>query len=142
LPAPAEPADGEPRYDVDKLPEDLRELLDMTLRQIVELHGTEPRVKDLLDIRKKIEDIRSKELDNDETEGELISRELVRTHVLGAFDAAFRRLLENAAKTCARELYSAAKNDTAIELAETKVRAILSRELQVAQIAAAKALRK
>jgi hypothetical protein len=146
-PAPAQPArtDVAPPdsllFDVGKLPENLHELLDLSLREIVERHGTETRIIQLLDIRKKIEDIRSKELDNDETEGKLVSRELVQTHVLGAFDAAFRRMLENASKTCAREIYSACKNDMPPESAEATVRGILSRELQVAKTAASKALR-
>lgn len=121
--------------------EDPEPFLDLTLAQIVERFGTKTGFKDWLNARKTIADIREKELKSDETEGRLIERELVKTHVFGAIDAGNRRLLGDSPKTIARRLYALAKSGAPLEEAETVVREIISKQLQPVKTTAARVLR-
>src|SRR5690606_18179179 len=59
------------------------ELADWTLAEIVEQFGTIRSFKDILEAHEKRERARKNRLDNEQTEGNLIERERVRTHVLG-----------------------------------------------------------
>src|SRR5689334_9022296 len=76
------------------------------LRPIVQRHGTRRGFDDWLDRVKTLEDIRKRRLDNDETEGRLISDEIVKTHIIGAMEGSHRRLLGDTPKTIARLLYA------------------------------------
>lgn len=76
------------------------------------------------------EEIREKRLKNEETEGSVISRDFVRTHIFGLLEALSRRLLSDASRTIARRLYSAAKAGVPIEEAEQTVRSILEQNLE------------
>ena len=78
--------------------EDLAELASI-LSPLTERFGTEPAFKEWLDALKKIEEIREKRLKNEALEGELISRELVKTHVFGAIESSNRRLLSATPQT-------------------------------------------
>lgn len=100
------------------------------LRPIIRRFGTRHAMKHWLDALNKLEDIRKKRLDNEETEGRLISRELVKTHVFGAIDGAHRRLLGDFPKTITRLLYASANSKEPIEAAEEKVRAAVSTVLK------------
>lgn len=114
---------------------------EMSLRELTDRFGTITTFKDWLDARKKLVDIREKDLKNAETEGELIDRELVRSHVFGAIESVNRRLLGDAPKTIARRLYAAAKSDMNVEAAEKIVREIISSQLKPVKVQAARALR-
>lgn len=122
-------------------PDDIERYANLTLREIAETFRTERRFRDWLDALKKIEDIRKTRLDNDETEGGLISRELIKTHVFGAIDAANRRLLSDAPKTIARRVYAAAKSSASIEEAERTIREIIGSHLKPVKATAARVLR-
>lgn len=111
------------------------------LRPIIARFGTRRNFRDWLLSLKDIEVIREKTLANEETEGRLISRELVRTHVIGAIEAGNRRLLNDSPKTIARRLYAAAKSGVAVEEAEQTVREIIGSHLEPVKRAAAKQLR-
>lgn len=121
--------------------EDPEHFLDMTLRELVDRFGTKTAFRDWLVARKTIADIREKDLKNDETEGRLISRELVRTHIFGAIDAVNRRLLGDSPKTIARRLYALAKDDAPVEDAEAAVRDMISSNLKKVAADAARVLR-
>jgi hypothetical protein len=120
---------------------DIEAYADRTLRELTEMFGTETKFKDWLDARKKIADIREKDLKNAETEGHLIDRELVKTHVFGAIDAALRKLLNDSPKTIARRLYSAANSGVPLEESERMVREIIGSQLKPVKVHAARALR-
>lgn len=121
--------------------EDPEPFLDLTLAEIVERFGTKTGFKDWLVARKTIADIREKELKSDETEGRLIDRELVKTHVFGAIEAGNRRLLGDSPKTIARRLYALAKSGAPVEEAEAVVREIVSSQLKPVKTTAARVLR-
>ncbi len=97
----------------------------MTLRQIASRWGTMRAFRDHLDALKKIEDTRGKRLENDETEGQLISRELVKSHVFSAIESSNRRLLRDVPRTATRRLYANAKSRIPLEESETLVRDLI-----------------
>jgi hypothetical protein len=111
------------------------------LRPLVARFGTARSFRDYLAALKELETIREKILGNDETEGRLISRELVKTHVLGAIEAGNRRLLSDAPKTIARRVFAAAKSGGTVEDAEQLVREIVGSHLNPVKTTASRLLR-
>lgn len=120
--------------------EDLEQLSEL-IQPLLERFGTELRFKDFLTALKTIEEIRGKRLDNEETEGRLVERELVRVHVFGAIEKIHRRLLSDIPKTLARTLYAAANSGVPLEVSEKSVRDQISTQLGPMKTAAARALR-
>jgi hypothetical protein len=120
---------------------DVDAIADLTLRELVARFGTDRKFRDWLDALKKIEDIRKTRLDNEETERSLISRELVQTHVFGAIDAAFRRLLSDAPKTAARRAFALAKSGGSIEECEKVIREINSSNIKPVKASAVRVLK-
>jgi hypothetical protein len=111
------------------------------LKPLTDRFGTVRNFRDWLLALKDIEVVRQKRLSNEETEGRLISRDLVKTHVLGTFEAAFRRLLNDVPKTGARRIYSAAKAGDAVEEGERILLEVMSSHLSPLKTAAARLLR-
>jgi hypothetical protein len=120
---------------------DVSEVADMTIRQVVQKFGTVTAFKDWLAALRTIEEVREKNLRNAETDGNLISVRLVRTHVMGAIESGNRRLLSDSPKTIARMVYAAAHSQKPIEEAEKMVRDIISSQLKPMKDAAARTLR-
>ncbi len=90
----------------------------MTLREIIEKFGTDPRFVDWLKAAKEIESIHEKRLKNAATEGKLVARELVEVGVFDPLDAMFRQLLTDGAKTIAARLaamHSAGRDSKELE---------------------------
>lgn len=105
----------------------------LTLDEIGERFGG-LKAFDVWQKRAKVkEEIREKRLKNEETEGSVISRDFVRTHLFGLLEELSRRLLSDASRTIARRLYSAAQSGVSIEEAEQTVRSILEQNLQRAR---------
>lgn len=119
--------------------EELARLLRI-LRPIVHRYGTRRGFEDWLDRVKTLEDIRKRRLDNDETEGRLMSDEIVKTHIIGAMEGSHRRLLGDNPKTLVRVVYAMAHSKEPIEDAEARVRSMISTVLKTAQVAAMKAV--
>lgn len=136
---PREVDDRSIAIDVDF--EEIEAYAHLSLSELVAKFGTVTSFKDWLDARKKISDIREKDLRNDELEGRLISRELVRTHVIGAIEAGNRRLLTDSPKTIARRLYALVNSGASAEEAEKTVREIISSQLKPVAATAARVLR-
>jgi len=120
---------------------DISRYADMTLRELVDRFGSVRALKDWLEALKKIEDIREKRLNNEEVQKQLISRELVKTHVFGFLDAGNRRLLGDTPKTIARRLYALARSDQPIEEGEKLVREIIGSQLNPQKERVSKLLR-
>jgi hypothetical protein len=110
--------------------EDIEGFNDMTVRQVVDRFGTARAFRDFLDARKRIEDVRKTELDNDEAEGRLISRELVEQHVFGAIEASHMRLLQDLPKSAAIRVNSAFKAGDPVEEIERIIRELISTQLR------------
>lgn len=115
---------------------------ELTLEALVDRFGSKRRYKDWLEALKKIEDIRKTRLDNDETEGRLIDRELIKTHIFGAFEAAFRRLLTDVPKTATRLIYEKAKSGVPVEQAELLLRERIQNQLKPVKATAERVLRR
>lgn len=135
---PAEsPGDGQAATDQDDIPPaDLA-----ILRGLAERHGAKRSFRDWLDALKRREEIRRLRLDNEETEGSLIRRDLVEKHVFGAIDASNRRLLIDVPKSAARRLYAAASSGHPVEEAERILREIIGSQLKPVKTNAARVLR-
>ena len=143
---PTPPKQSDPNSGGDLIPEpdgpdDIESVKHLTLEELVHRHGTVRPFADWLAALKKIEDIREKRLSNEETEGRLIERELVKTHVFGAIDGMSKRLLTDAPKTVARKLFAAAKAGGSIEEAETSVREVVASLLRPVKATAARVLK-
>lgn len=121
--------------------EDIQEYADMSLDELTKKFGHAVVFKDWLDSRKKISDIREKDLKNAETEGRLISLALVKTHVFGAIESSNRRLLGDSPKTIARRLFAMARSGATIEDGEKVVREVISSQLKTVKTTAARVLR-
>jgi len=113
------------------VPRDPEALLGLTFKEIVDMWGGVISLSDWLDARKRTAEIRRLELQNAETDGRLIERELVRVRVFGLVDATFRRLLGHAPKTIARRVYTLAKAGAPVEEAEAFVRETISSQLRI-----------
>jgi len=85
-----------------EIPDDIREFLDMTLRDLVDKFGTDVRLLDWLKATKEIENINEKRLKNAKTQGELVSRELVKHGIISPIESAHIKLLTDGSKTIAR----------------------------------------
>lgn len=117
-------------YDDDGSSESMGLLGKLTLDEIGERFGG-LKAFDVWQKRLKTkEEIKEKRLKNEETEGSVISRDFVRTHLFGLLEELSRRLLADASRTIARRLYSAAQAGVSIEEAEATVRSILEQNLQ------------
>ncbi len=85
-----------------EFPADIQSFADMTLRELIDRFGTDARFVDWLSATQKIEAINEKRLKNAATEGELVSRELIRVGIIEPIDACHIKLLTDGAKTIAR----------------------------------------
>lgn len=99
-------------------PEDVAAFADMTLRQLIDKFGTDARFVDWLTATQKIEAINEKRLKNAQTKSNLISRDLVKSHVIDAFNSAHLRLMTDGAKSITGGVI--AKVKAGLSLAETE----------------------
>ena len=79
------------------------------------------------------EEIREKRLKNEETEGAVISRELVSFALMGALEELSRRLLVDAAGTISRRLYSMSRAGEPLEEAEKVTKDTITQNLNKAK---------
>jgi hypothetical protein len=115
--------------------------LDDALTPLIERFGTHFQFSSWLSSLKDIELIREKRLKNSETEGSVISRELVKTFVFGALEQAHKRLLGDAAKTTASKVWNSARAKGTLEEAQRIVREETSKQLKPIKATAARHLR-
>lgn len=99
-----------------EIPEDIEAFVDFSLRELIEKFGTDARFVDWLKATKEIEMINEKRLKNAQTQGTLVSRELMKVGVIEPIDAAHIKLLTDGAKTIARR--ATAMHDAGRELDE------------------------
>jgi hypothetical protein len=92
------------------------------------------------DLKKRIEEVRKLRLDNDETEGKIIHRDGVITHVMGLVDLVFNRLLGDVPRTLTSTISAAAKSGSTAEEIEKTVRGVISSVLRDLKTSAIKRL--
>lgn len=120
---------------------DIGQYMHLTLSELIERFGTERSFRDWLEALNKLESLREKRLNIEERQRTLISRELVRSHVFGAIDAGFRRLLTDTPRTIVAMIYAKAKADVPLEEAERTVREVMQKQLSPIKSTAARVLR-
>ena len=120
--------------------EDLQDL-DDALTPLIERFGTHFQFSTWLSSLKDIELIREKRLKNGETEGGLISRELVQNFVFGAIESAFKRLLGDASKSIVSKVMNCVRTGGTAEEAQRIVRDEISKQLKTVKATAARNLR-
>jgi len=89
---------------IHEVPEDIEAFADMTLRELIQRFGTDTAFVDWLKATKEIEYINEKRLKNAQTQGELVSRELVKVGIIEPIDAVHIKLLTDGAKTITRRV--------------------------------------
>jgi hypothetical protein len=117
------------------------ELAELTLAEIVLRHGTVPAYLDHLNAYSKREQALKTKLDNQRTQSELISFELVQTHLFGALESLSKRLLGDTAKTIVLRLTSHVKAGGSGEDAEKIVLDLISSQIKPVKETAARVLR-
>jgi ribosomal protein S20 len=98
----------------------------MSLRELIGRFGTDIAFKDWLAATKQIEDINEKRLKNATTRGELVSRELVKNHIVEPIDAALQKLLTDGAKTMAKRVDAMINAGRSVDECETYIRETIS----------------
>ena len=82
----------------EEVPENIAEYADMTLRQIIQKFGTDVRFVDWLKAVKAIEDIQEKRLKNEQAQGNLVNRDLIRTGIIEPLNTAHVKMMTDGAK--------------------------------------------
>ncbi len=84
--------------------DDIRDVLHLTLGEIVQRHGTCTQFKAWIDAKKTIVDVQTRVVKLAVLEKTLVSRDLIKVGVIDPIDAAHRKLLTDGAKTIARRV--------------------------------------
>ena len=138
--------------EVEQKPEDLdrkselknkpvSDLAKMTLPELVEIFGTDERFKVWLQAWKLIVDIQAREIANAEKMGTLISRQLVKDHIIGSFNNSNLRLMTDGAKAIAVECHALAKSGASVTELEIQAQDIIEKHLKGVKNKVAKALK-
>ena len=135
---PTAPSPPEPYPPTGAPP--MAELRKMTLDAIVRRYGHVVGFGDYVSVLKKIEETRKLEIANAERRQEVVAREFVQIHVFGVLRGLTRRLLRDAPKTIAKEIYAMALAERPIEDAEKAIRDGLGLQIMTAKTRAARAL--
>jgi len=117
-----------------------QDLRGMTVEQVADRFGHIVGFGEHVKVLKAIEETRRLELANEQTQGALIDREFVQIHVFGALRGLTRRLLRDAPKTLAKEIYSMALSGRPIEDAEKAIRDGIGSQIRETKTKAARAL--
>ena len=133
---PPEDDDG-----VFEVPEDIQQFADMTLRELIGQFGTDTRFLDWLNATQKIEAINEKRLKNAETEGKLISRELVKNAIIDQIDSVFVQMLTDGAKTMSGRAHAIARAGGEVDEVKKMVEDHMSSLIRPAKTRMARALR-
>ena len=102
--------------------DDLKNVLHLTLGEILERHGTSGQFKTFVDAKKTIIDVQTRVVKLAQLEGTLVSRSLVKVGVIDPIDAAHRKLLTDGAKTIARRVTAMTSGGRPLEDCEAFVK--------------------
>lgn len=94
---------------INEVPEHIVDYVDMTLRELIKRFGTDMAFVDWLKATKAIEDINEKRLKNAQTEGLLVSKELIKVAVIDPVNTTMQLLLTDGAKTMAKRVTTMSK---------------------------------
>lgn len=108
--APAPAPKKAQKVIVPKAPPGSTDFEEMTLKEIIGKFGTSYQFKDYLASWKTLADIRLKELQLKERNGQLIERDFVQSHVFALLDGMHKRLLMDTPKTIAAQVIAMTKS--------------------------------
>lgn len=117
-------------------------LADLTLGEIGKKFGGDGEFTSWLKSLKLVEEVREKRLKNEESEGSLIPRSLVATHILGLLEELHQRLLTELPKTLARTVQAHATAGMPLETSEREVRQTLGKTLDASKSKITRQLRR
>ncbi|MHC4648913.1 MAG: hypothetical protein ACYTBJ_25955 [Planctomycetota bacterium] len=120
------PPKGPHPEDLEQLPADIRALADRSLNELVTMFGTDTRFKDWLDCVKQLEAVHKTRIESAQKEALLVHVDLIKRGVIDPFDAMSVKLLNDGAKTIARQCHKKAVAGRSIEDVEKYVRKQLS----------------
>lgn len=124
-----------------EVPENIEAFADMTLRELIGKFGTDLRFVDWLKASSSIETIHEKRLKNAETQGRLVSRDLVKQGVIEPINGVHTRILTDAKKSIVTEVAAMAKAGEPVSEMEAAVAEVLSSIIKPVKSRIAKALR-
>ncbi len=122
-------------------PQDVTDLLQLSLHDLTSRHGSAQGFSDWLDTRKQIAETARLESRNDRDAGRLISAELVKHHVFDLLDGQNRRLLTNTPSTISVRALSAARNGSTLEDLRALIASAIGAELRVSRDRVRRAIR-
>lgn len=135
-PEPPEPLEPPPPGRAgppdDDVPADIAFYRQLPFGEVMERFGTDRAMRDWLLALKELETVREKRFRVQAARGELISRDLVRTHIVGALDACNRHLLNEGAQAIVARLFDLALSGSTREAGEEAICDIISQHLNVA----------
>jgi hypothetical protein len=120
------PAGLDPSEFVNPEYEDIMEFMDYSVREILHNFGSVGQFKEWLNAQKIIEDIKMKQIQRAEREGDSIPRELVRKHIYGAIENAYVRLLNDLPKSATGTLWAMFKSGEDELAGEVKLQSLIS----------------
>lgn len=115
---------------------------DLSLREVSSRFGGEPQFTNWIKALAIIETVRERRLKNEESEGSLIARSLVETHLLGLIEEQHQRLLTDLPKTLARTVRAHAQSNTPLEQSEREIRSVLGKTLEATKSKVSRKLKK
>jgi hypothetical protein len=107
-PDPPPPPPQSPQTPLEMVPEHIREMADKTLRELVDIFGTDEQFFEWLKSIEKMEVIHDRRIKNEVAAGELVSRKLVADYLIDPINTMHERLMSDGARTMAAELYAMA----------------------------------
>lgn len=139
-PTPYAPTPEEIETTLAMLPPEIRNLVHMSLNDLIEMFGTSKAMVDFLNAVKILENIHGKRLESAEKEGRLVSRDLVEKYVIGPIDNAHKRLLTDGARTISKQVHTMALAGRSAEDCEKYVNGRLTSFIKNAKAKSSKAL--
>jgi hypothetical protein len=133
-----------PKIDAQDLPQReslVEKYLEWSLKEIIDVFGTDVEFLDWLKAVKSMEDVKEKRIKNAVAQGELITREFVSTHVISIIEAAFSRLLNDSPRTLTARVLEAKEAGQSREKIEKLVCDLLSVQLKGLKTRAKRALK-
>lgn len=127
-------------YPDDGTPDTLSKVKALTIAEVGRRFGGSAEFIEWLKALKLIEEVRGRRISNEEDEGELISRELVRTHVFSFLEESHQRVLADGVKTLVRRVQANCAAGVSIEKSEEQGRDIIGKLLEHAKQRAQKTL--
>lgn len=135
-----QPTEEEIKQTLAGLPEEIRDLQHLSLRDLVGMFGTSQSMVNFLNAVKILENIHAKRLENAEKESRLVSRDTVEKYVIGPIDNAHKRLLTDGARTISKQVHTMALAGRSAEDCEKYVNSRLTSFIKNAKNKSSKAL--